>query len=288
MRSKMKNNVIKAAGIQIFCNTSKQGMLEKAEKYMEQAIQNYPDIDLFVLPEQFYQMDCYEYENEIYGEYEHGMFEEWLSQCAKKYHTNIIGGSYAVRPAKKRAENENIHEKVHNRCLVMNRNGERVGFYDKIHLFDAFGVKESDTFLSGSQLGLFQLDIGKVGVWICYDTRFPEIARTLRANGAEILCVPAAFYSPNADQWDIIVKASAICNVTQVVAVNQYGTLPNERSLFGRSRIVDAKGLIVAGMSDKEGYFVGEIDKEYTQKCRKENPEMENRRMDLYKTWYNE
>ena len=57
---------------------------------------------------------------------------------------------------------------------------------------------------------------------------------------------------------------------------------------FGRSRIVDAKGLIVAGMSDKEGYFVGEIDKEYTQKCRKENPEMENRRMDLYKTWYNE
>ena len=60
----MKNNVIKAAGIQIFCNTSKQGMLEKAEKYIEQAIQNYPDIDLFVLPEQFYQMDCYEYENE--------------------------------------------------------------------------------------------------------------------------------------------------------------------------------------------------------------------------------
>ena len=97
----MKNNVIKAAGIQIFCNTSKQGMLEKAEKYIEQAIQNYPDIDLFVLPEQFYQMDCYEYENETYGEYEHGMFEEWLSQCAKKYHTNIIGGSYAVRPAKK-------------------------------------------------------------------------------------------------------------------------------------------------------------------------------------------
>ena len=115
MRSKMKNNVIKAAGIQIFCNTSKQGMLEKAEKYMEQAIQNYPDIDLFVLPELFYQMDCYEYENEIYGEYEHGMFEEWLSQCAKKYHANIIGGSYAVRPAKKGAENENTHEKVYNR-----------------------------------------------------------------------------------------------------------------------------------------------------------------------------
>ena len=269
-------NIIKVAGIQIFCNAPKRKMLEKAEKYMEQAIQNYPEIDLFVLPEQFYQMDCYEYENEMYGEYEHGMFEEWLSQCAKKYHANIIGGSYAVRPGKNEKTEEEVLKKVYNRCLVMNREGESIGYYDKIHLFDAFGVKESDIFIPGNELGLFQLDIGKVGVWICYDTRFPEIARALRAKGAEILCVPAAFYSPNADQWDIIVKSSAICNVTPVVAVNQYGTLPNGRSLFGRSRIADAKGLIVAGMSDKEGYFVGEIDKNYTEKCR----------MDLYKTWF--
>lgn len=279
-------NIIKVAGIQIFCNEPKRKMLEKAEKYMEQAIQNYPEIDLFVLPEQFYQMDCYEYENEVYGEHEHCMFEEWLSQCAKKFHANIIGGSYAVRPEENRKTEEEVLKKVYNRCLVMNREGESIGYYDKIHLFDAFGVKESDIFIPGNELGLFQLDIGKVGVWICYDTRFPEIARALRAKGAEILCVPAAFYSPNADQWDIIVKSSAICNVTPVVAVNQYGILPNGRSLFGRSRMVDAKGLIVAGMSDKEGYFVGEIDKNYTEKCRKENPEMENRRMDLYKTWF--
>ena len=279
-------NIIKVAGIQMFCNAPKRKMLEKAEKYMEQAIQNYPEIDLFVLPEQFYQMDCYEYENEVYGEHEHGMFEEWLSQCAKKFHANIIGGSYAVRPEENRKTEEEVLKKVYNRCLVMHREGESIGYYDKIHLFDAFGVKESDIFIPGNELGLFQLDIGKVGVWICYDTRFPEIARALRAKGAEILCVPAAFYSPNADQWDIIVKSSAICNVTPVVAVNQYGILPNGRSLFGRSRMVDAKGLIVAGMSDKEGYFVGEIDKNYTEKCRKENPEMENRRMDLYKTWF--
>lgn len=279
-------NIIKVAGIQMFCNAPKRKMLEKAEKYMEQAIQNYPEIDLFVLPEQFYQMDCYEYENEVYGEHEHGMFEEWLSQCAKKFHANIIGGSYAVRPEENRKTEEEVLKKVYNRCLVMNREGESIGYYDKIHLFDAFGVKESDIFIPGNELGLFQLDIGKVGVWICYDTRFPEIARALRAKGAEILCVPAAFYSPNADQWDIIVKSSAICNVTPVVAVNQYGILPNGCSLFGRSRMVDAKGLIVAGMSDKEGYFVGEIDKNYTEKCRKENPEMENRRMDLYKTWF--
>lgn len=269
---------IKAAGVQIFCDRPKKEMLMKAEYYMQKAVESSSDIDLFVLPEQFYQMDCYSFEE--YGEKPQGEFEEWLCRCANKFNVNIIGGSYSVKTGEK------TENKVYNRCLAVNRGGEIVGFYDKIHLFDAFGVKESDIFASGDKLGLFQFDIGKVGVWICYDTRFPEISRTLAAMGADIMCVPAAFYSPNADQWDIIVKSAAIYNVTPVIAVNQYGSLPNGRSLFGRSRIVDAKGLIVAGMSDKEGYFIGEIDKEYTRQCRAANPEMSNRRGDLYEKWY--
>lgn len=64
-----------------------------------------------------------------------------------------------------------------------------------------------------------------LGVWICYDTRFPEISRALSAKGADILCVPAAFYSPNADQWETLLKAAAIYNVLPVAAVNQYGSL---------------------------------------------------------------
>lgn len=269
---------IKLAGIQIFCDRPKKEMLMKAEHYMKKAVESSSDIDLFVLPEQFYQMDCYSFEE--YGEKPQGQFEEWLSRCADKFNVNIIGGSYSVKTE------ENAENKVYNRCLAVNRHGEIVGFYDKIHLFDAFGVKESDIFESGNKLGLFQFDIGKVGVWICYDMRFPEMSRTLAALGADIMCVPAAFYSPNADQWDIIVKSAAIYNVTPVIAVNQYGCLPNAKSFFGRSRIVDAKGLIVAGISDKEGYFIGEIDKEYTRKCRLANPEMHNRRVDLYETWY--
>lgn len=277
---RMMNRFVRAAGIQIFCDTPKKEMLEKAEYYMEKALENNPYIDLFVLPEQFYQMECYQFKGEEYGEEPQGFFETWLKKCAKKYSANIIGGSYAVKIE------ADLSKKVYNRCLVANREGEIVGFYDKIHLFDAFGIKESDIFTAGKALGLFQLDIGKIGVWICYDTRFPEIARNLTAMGAEILCVPAAFYSPNADQWDIIVKSAAICNVTPVIAVNQYGKLPNGRTLFGRSRIVDAKGVILAGASDKEGYFIGEIDQEYTTKCRNINPELQNRREDLYEQWY--
>lgn len=272
--------IIKIAGIQMFCDRSKKEMLKKAEKYMEMAVQSTPDIDLFVLPEQFYQMDCYQFEGETYGELSGGNFEIWIQKCAKRFGVNIIGGSYPVKiPAGE-------SYKIYNRCIVADRNGNIVGYYDKIHLFDAFGIRESDIFTPGNKLGLFQLDIGKVGVWICYDTRFPEMSRCLTAMGADLLCVPAAFYSPNADQWDIIVKSAAIYNVTPVIAVNQYGSLPNGRSLFGRSRIADAKGLIIAGMSDKEGYFIGEIDQEYTQKCRHANPERNNRREDLYAEWY--
>jgi nitrilase len=265
------------AGIQILCDRPKNEMLKKAEEYIKQAVESYRGIDLIVLPEQFYQMDCYDF-SESYGEEAHGMFEEWLCGLAVKFNVNIVGGSYAVK------DMENL--RIYNRCLVADREGNLAGYYDKIHLFDAFGTKESDIFYSGESLGLVQLDIGTMGLWICYDTRFPEIARKLTALGADFFCVPAAFYSPNADQWDILVKSAAISNVTPVIAVNQFGNLPNGKGLFGRSRIVDARGIITSGISDCEGYFVGEIDKNYTEECRKANPELGNRRRDLYEKWY--
>lgn len=277
----MKKKII-AAGIQVFCDRSKSGMLEKADNVIDELFDNYENIDLLVLPEQFYQMDCNDF-GEDYGEKAGGEFEKWIRKCAGKYNVNIVGGTYAVFD-EKACDGE--RKKIYNRCIVCDRNGDIAGFYDKIHLFDAFGIKESDVFSPGNELGIFNLDIGKIGVWICYDSRFPEISRKLRDMGADLFCVPAAFYSPNMDHWDIILKSAAVCNVTPVIAVNQYGVLPTGRSLFGRSRIMDAKGNILAGMSDKEGYFVGEIDCEYTGSCRKANPEFENRRPDLYKKWY--
>lgn len=271
----MKKSII-AAGIQIFCNAPKQEMLKKAEAYMDKITAICPKVDLFVLPEEFYQLRYYAFKGEEFGEEPHGAYEAFLSHCAKKYHANIVGGSYAVKE----------NGKIKNRCLVVNREGTVVGQYDKIHLCDAFGVKESDRVIPGNQLGLFTLDIGKVGVWICYDTRFPEIARNLAYQGADILCVPTAFYRPNFDQWELLVKTAAVSNVLPVIAVNQYGTLPNGNGFVGRSMLVDQRGLILAGTSDREDYFVGKIDLNYTKDCRKINPEMQNRRMDLYQDWY--
>lgn len=269
------NDIITVEGIQLFCNCSKSEMLKKAERYMEMAFINNKNIDLVVLPEQFYQIDSNVVENETYGELPHKEFEEWVKKCACRFNVNIIAGSYPVIEEKK----------IKNRCLICDRKGNIVGKYDKIHLFDAFGIKESDIFEAGNELGIFDLDIGKVGVWICYDTRFPEISRALALMGADLLCVPAAFYRPNIDHWETLIKAASIYNVLPVVAVNQYGDFDNGRGLFGRSMITDAKGVKIAGASDEEGFFIGTINKEFTKKCRINNPELNNRRLDLYKQW---
>ena len=267
---------VRVVGIQLFCNGTKEYMRNKVDEYLHKAFEVCTQLDLVVLPEQFYQMECYHFNDEYYGESEHGEFESWICNLAQKYHINIVAGSYPVIGPNK---------KIYNRCLVIDRKGNLVGKYDKIHLFDAFGIKESDTFEAGADLGLFDLDIGKIGLWICYDTRFPEVARALVNHGAEILCVPAAFYRPNADQWEIMIKSAAIYNVTPVVAVNQYGTLPTGRGFFGRSMIVDPKGVITAGISDKEGYLIGSIDLDYTKQCQNENPQLNNQRRNLYKNW---
>lgn len=100
-----------------------------------------------------------------------------------------------------------------------------------------------------------------------------------------MFCVPAAFYKPNSDQWEIILKSSSIMNVTPVIGVNQIGDRPNGKGFFGRSMAIDAKGIIIGGISDKEGYFVTQIDKSYTNTCRQVNPELKNRRIDLYRKW---
>ncbi len=273
----MKENII-VAGIQILCNGSKEDMLNKAKAYINQICSKYANVDLIVLPEQFYQLDSNKDNNfdEEYGEEEHGKFEKNMCSLAKEFNVNIIAGTYAVKQA----------DKIKNRSLVINREGRVIGHYDKIHLFDAFGIKESDTFSAGNELGVFQLDFGKVGIFICYDLRFPEISRAIRMkNDIDMLCVPAAFYNPHNDQWEILVKSAAIYNVTPVVAVNQYGQINETKGFVGRSMAVDAKGVVRAGVSDEEGYYVTEIEKEYTDKCRMANPELSNRRVDLYSSW---
>lgn len=295
-----KKDIIIAAGIQLDCRYNKKNIPDRAESYLKQAFEHYPDIDLVILPEQFYKPSE---SSDMLSEKE---VRDWLKSLARKYHVNVVGGSFACRSEQDGickdgnsnkdsrhdaqsnsvvSANKNTNINPFNICYVMDREGRIVGSYKKIHLFDAFNIKESDEFSPGDTLGIFDLDIGRIGVWICYDSRFPEVARALSRSGADLFCVPAAFYKPHSEQWEILLKAASVMNVTPLIAVNQIGDLPDGKGFFGRSMAIDAKGVITAGISDKEGYFVGEIDKAYTRSCREANPELRNRRIDLYRNW---
>lgn len=271
----MMSDSIKVVSLQMLCDGGKNHMLEKISNMIDRVFEEFKVLDLVILPEQIYQLDGND-TGEEYGEEAGLYFENVMKHNAIKYNVNIIAGSYAVK----------ADGKIFNRSLCINREGEVIAFYDKIHLFDAFGFRESDTFEAGEDLCVCEFDFGKVGVLICYDIRFPEISRALRKKGnVDLLCVPAAFYRPNYDQWELLIKSMAVSNVTPVVTSNQVGCINDIKGFVGRSMAVDAKGIIIGGASDCEGYYYANIDKVFTKQCRCNNPELQNRRTDLYKNW---
>lgn len=261
-------------GIQVLCDANKSEMLKKAEKYVQEACEMHHGVDVVCLPELFYQSPFLNFPGEKFGEEPNGMFEDFMKTMAVKYQVNVISGSYAIESG----------DKVKNTALVIDRAGNVVGQFSKVHLFDSLGAMESDVIDPGNELGIFQLDFGKIGVVICYDLRFPEFTRTMAMEGIDVLFAPSAFFTPRHDHWEMLVKSTAMQNVMHVVAVNQIGQIPEKpMGFFGRSMIVDPWGVIVAGASDKECYFFGELDFEYRDQVRKQLPCLEHRRTDLYK-----
>ncbi|MDO5382731.1 MAG: carbon-nitrogen hydrolase family protein [Eubacteriales bacterium] len=277
---KMTDNKIRVGYAQLCCDGDRNHMLLKAEKMIQQLFKEKSEMDILVFPEQFYQVDCCRFSDEPFGEKEYGNYYKFMSQIAASYNVNVVAGSYGVIVG----EGDNCE--IRNRSIAFDRHGNEIGYYDKIHLFDAFGCRESDTFSPGSALGIFKLDCGCIGVMICYDLRFPEESRAIRLKAdMDLLCVPAAFYKPNSYHWDILTKAAAIYNVTPLVAVNQCGDLPNNKGFVGNSRVLDAKGNVLSTLMEDEGTGYSEIDMNHTRSARSENPEINNRRVDLYSHW---
>ena len=151
----------------------------------------------------------------------------------------------------------------------------------------ALGADESLRVEPGDHIEVFDTDIGRVGLMVCYDLRFPEQARSMVLDGADILLVPSEFPSgdvlpPRTDHWDCLVQSTALLNLTYTIAVNQYGHVFDSRP-FGRSMVVDPWGTVIAQCSNKEDIAYAELDMEYQKKVRDSVATWANRRPDLYK-----
>jgi predicted amidohydrolase len=169
-------------------------------------------------------------------------------------------------------------EKVFNTVYVAD-NGVLAGIYRKLHLFSLLG--EERAFDSGDRWLLADTSIGKVGVIICYDLRFPELSRRLALEGAAVICVPAQWPKPRQEHWRTLLRARAIENQLFVVACNACGPI-GRLDFFGMSLIIDPKGELLAEAGEAECEISAPLDMQLMADWRTQIPCFNDRRPELY------
>ena len=158
--------------------------------------------------------------------------------------------------------------------------GNIASIYRKLHLYDAFGFRESDKFEPGAAIAPpINLEQSRYGIMICYDLRFPELARMLALDGAQVLAAPSGWVQGDLkiEHWQTMIKARAIENGCYVVAPDQVGNI-----YIGHSMIVDPLGRTVIDLGEREGLEVVELDLNLVRETRDKLPLLKNRRADVY------
>jgi predicted amidohydrolase len=158
-------------------------------------------------------------------------------------------------------------------------NGRLAGVYRKIHLFSLLG--EDRVFSAGDRWLAADTSIGKIGVIICYDLRFPELSRRLAVEGAQILCIPAQWPKPRDEHWRTLLLARAIENQFFVVASNTCGMI-GKLDFFGTSMIIGPRGEVLAEAGEQETEITASLDMRDMADWRAQIPCLRDRRPELY------
>jgi len=169
---------------------------------------------------------------------------------------------------------------IYNTAYVIDR-GELIGQYRKLHLFSTM---REDKFLgAGDKSLVVETSVGKLGVAICYDLRFPELFRKLALAGAEIICVPAEWPKPRQEHWKTLLRARAIENQLFVVAANCCG-VQGKLDFFGLSQLISPLGTILEMAGEEDTELVADFDFEELEKYRAQIKTLVDRRPDIYGT----
>ncbi|MFA5959448.1 MAG: carbon-nitrogen hydrolase family protein [Tatlockia sp.] len=258
----------KIAAVQLISSSSVKDNLHQVEHYFLKAKEE--AVDLLVLPENFAFMGKRETDKlqcaERFGE---GEIQDKIRSLAKRYGVWVIAGTLPVQGA---------HNKVRASSLVYDNQGQCVARYDKIHLFDVRvsaqeAHQESLTVERGTERVVVDTPVGRVGLSVCYDLRFPELYHQLASLGAELFAIPSAFTAlTGLAHWEVLLRARAIENLTYVVAANQGGLHENGRQTYGCSMVVEPWGKIIAQLETGEGMVASEIDLQRLHALRQQFP----------------
>ncbi len=175
--------------------------------------------------------------------------------------------------------------RLFNTSVLFGPDGARLAVYRKMHLFDVEvgdgqTYRESAAVAPGTEVVVANAPLGKVGLSVCYDLRFPELYRRHSEAGAGLLTVPAAFtLATGKDHWEVLLRARAIENQAYVIAPAQQGRHPRDRMTWGHAMIVDPWGLVTARASEGEGLAMAEFDGALLAKIRKSLPALQHRRL---------
>jgi predicted amidohydrolase len=255
---------IKAAAIQF---NVQQGDVDANMAYIREALARVAaaGANLAVLPEMWSSGFAYRNLNDLALRTE-GIVEELL-ELSRQLKLVIVGSMP-----------EPNGDKVFNAVHVID-NGNLTGVYRKIHLFSLLG--EDRAFSGGDSWLLANTTIGRVGVIICYDLRFPELSRRLAVEGAEVICVPAQWPRPRQEHWRTLLRARAIENQLFVVACNACGII-GKLDFFGMSLIIDPKGELLAEAGESDCELVAELDIQTMKEWRAQIPCFNDRKPESY------
>ncbi len=209
--------------------------------------------------------------------------QEFLAQQARRHGVVLVGGTMPIstRPGKVETDPDYRIEdgRVRAASLVYDGGGELLARYDKIHLFDVIvedrqaQYSESLSYEPGAEVVCVESAVGRIGLSVCYDLRFPELYRRLFVLGAEIVTVPAAFTAvTGAAHWQSLLRARAIENQCYVVAAAQGGRHGAARETWGHSMIVNPWGEILAELGKGPGVAIAPLDLRLLRDVRRKMP----------------
>ncbi|KAM4795109.1 omega-amidase NIT2 [Rhinophrynus dorsalis] len=261
--------------VQLFVTPVKSDNLKRACQLIKEAAQK--GAHIVALPECFNSPYGTKYFPE-YAEKIPGESTEMMSQVAKECGIYLIGGSIPEEDA----------GKLYNTCAVFGPDGTLLVKHRKIHLFNIdvpgkIRFQESETLSPGNSFSVFDTPYCKIGIGICYDMRFAELAQLYTRKGCQLLVYPGAFnMTTGPAHWELLQRARALDNQVYVATASPARDEKATYVAWGHSTVVSPWGEVIAKAGSEETVLSTDIDLQYLAEIREQIPIHTQRRLDLY------
>jgi len=263
------------AAVQMKVGANKLENIRHARELIIKASQN--GANLISLPECF---TC-PYGTQYFAEYSEsadGPACQMLSSIAKETGTYIIGGSFP----------EKDYDQIYNTCLIFDPNGNQIGKHRKMHLFDIdipgkITFIESKILTGGSSITVVDTKYCKIGIGICYDMRFAELAQLYQQLGCKMICYPGAFNMTTGPlHWELLQRGRALDNQLYVSGICSARDTTATYTAWGHSTIVSPWGEVIATTNENEDIIYAKIELKTIDEIRAQIPILHQKRNDVY------